>query len=151
MDFTLDQLSPETMTMIFGGAYYDAENNLFKPEDGEELAVSTLVRSNNRVFNVYGDVDHLCITYRLVLGLSAEQSSDRKKLLEVCNIYDDYAIHASIVDGNDENERLAFIYKHIVPTGVTIAPKELVGIFRVFEKTCFDHINAFNSLLETAT
>lgn len=149
MNFTLEQLTPETVTMLFENAYYKAENNIYTNDEGVEQNVGTIVYSGNRRSVIYADVSERCVNYRLTLFLSEEQASDRKRLLEVCNVYDDFPVHASVKEYADSETAITFIYKHIVPEGVDISPKELVGVFRVFEKHCGEHEIHFNSLAQS--
>ena len=132
--------------MLFSNAYYEAENNIYKGESGSEEAIGTLITVNNTLSIIYSDLQHECISYRMNVALREEYHADRKSLLEVCNIYDDFPVHATVESGDDKEPYISFVYKHIVPKGIDISAKEIVNVFRVFEKYCAQHRTMFAEL-----
>ena len=147
MEFTLEQLSPETVTMIFSNAYYQAEDNLFRnDESDEEVAVSTAIASNGYHYSVWSDVEQRILKF--VLNLNAPEDLSFETKLKVSNIYDSYPVHAHVWTTDEGKDVIQFVYQHIVPEGVGIGPREIVGVFRIFEQNAVQHARAFNRLAE---
>lgn len=145
MEFTLEQLSPDNVTSLFDGALYKAETNRVKNLDGAgEVAVTTTVWSDGRPVQVYASpVDQVFVfRYSAAYGEASES-----QVLRACNLIDEFPVHARAEQDDDGAWAINFIYKHIVPEGVGLGAREIVGVFRVFEKLLTAHMQNFHALV----
>lgn len=148
MEFTLEQLSPDNVTSLFDGAYYKAETNRVRNQGDEtEVAVTTTVWSDGRPVQVYASPTDQVFVFRYSANYG---EATEAQVLRACNLIDEFPVHARAEKDADGAWVITFIYKHIVPEGVGLGAREIVGVFRVFEKLLTAHMQNFHALVMQA-
>jgi len=136
MDFTLTQLSNENLALLFNNAFYQAEELTSKNENGEKKSVATLVRLNDWTHVVYADANTHCLSFETRLsGYDMEMD----QMLKICSFFDRFPVHASAYKEDDGELIINFIYKHIVPEGMSISDRSIIGVFRAFAQMVENH------------
>ena len=145
MDFTLDQLSSQNLTLLFKNAFYLAEDLTTKNEEGEEESVATVIHHNDWNHVLYSDDAESCLTFETrITGIDAGV----EMMLRICNFFDRFPVHANTFKAQDGSNAVSFMYKHIVPEGTSISDRTIIGVFRTFAQMVESHYAHWNYVKE---
>jgi hypothetical protein len=148
MDFTLAQLTPENLELIFQGAFYKTQVN-YGDQEGQEgaKAVSLFVDAAGSRSVIWANHDMGCLWFcSYFTGFDGHSYED---MLKASNFYDNYPVHAHVVKAGDGSScELDFSYAHFVPDGAGISARDIVGIYRHFEKMVLRHMTVFNQVMQ---
>ena len=136
MDFTLAQLSNQNLSLLFNNAFYQAEELKTTNEKGEEESLVTMVYLNDWNHIVYADLSNHCLSFQMrISGIETDMDS----MLKICNFFDRFPVHANAFKDQDGSNGVSFVYKHIVPEGVSISDRTLILVFRYFAQMVENH------------
>lgn len=153
MEFTLEQLSPENLKLIFEQASYTIEHwQDHTIEDGEITQHGGItVKEDGRLFTISPKPKYNCIyfAYAAYLNGQEEGSTPEEVFLKVSNIYDHMPVHVKYI-GKDENGDIQFdmINSAIFPDGESVEGKRIIKVFRLFIKYCDANREMFYQVLE---
>lgn len=136
MEFQLEQLSADNLTMLFANAYYNAET-VDLSGDAETQDASTIVTTEDTKITVQARKQDFSLVYKARF-LHEKTSSKLRDLLIASNAINGSPVQAQVLEAKG-GWYFDYAYRHIVPDGGSIDTKEIIGIFRLFEKLIGQH------------
>ena len=156
MEFTLPQLTPGNLKLIFQAAAYDVVECVeHEMKDGHiEKHGLIVIKENERswVIQPLNDFDSIKFIYSF--WITKEQAGDTKEIvfLKVSNSFDGMPVHGTYRGGPDEDGEhcFEFINSAIFPDGEAVDSKKIIKVFRLFQKQAKINMNLFDDVLEKA-
>ena len=136
MEFQLEQLSADNITMLFANAYYNAETVDLKADTGPKGA-STMVKTEDTKITIQARKQDFSLVYKARF-LHQKTRSKLRDLLIASNAINGSPVQAQVLEAKG-GWYFDYAYRHIVPDGVSVHSKEIIGIFRLFEKLIGQH------------
>ncbi len=138
MEFTLDQLTPDNLKMLFEQGFFEV-TDCFPPELDEDGDIkhwgSIFVKEDGCFYRVMPAVDAEFIQFSYTLWVPSEKLPPAEVMLKVSNYYDVSPVHMHYRGIDDDGDvQIQMIYSQIFPTGGQIEAKKLIKIFKTFVK-----------------
>ena len=155
MEFTLPQLSPENIKLIFEGAAYDvtefSPHTLDKDGDIESYGGVTIVENGYQwLIQPCNDNDNIQFVYPFFIDDAKE--TPEEVFLKMSNIYDRMPVHMKYTGQYPDGDHgFQFINSAIFPEGEAVEGKRLIKIFRTFQRMVKSNMQYFDHVKQKAT
>ncbi len=138
MEFTLEQLTPDNLKMLFEQAFFEVSDvvQVRKDDDGDITGWGSIfVKEDGSNYRIMPAVDAEFIQFSYTLWHPANDLPAADVLLKVSNAFDRYPVHCHYQGVDDDGDvMIQMIYSQIFPTGGQIEAKKLIKIFKTFVK-----------------
>ena len=154
MEFTLPQLTPGNLKLIFEQAAYDVDDCTEHEMDDEgyikQYGGITVVDDGRRyVISPKNDNDHILFGYNFWLPADEEKDTIEEVFLKVSNIYDHMPVHCKYRGKDDDGDVVfQFINSAIFPEKEAVEGKRLIKIFRTYQRFVVDNLTYFRNVLD---
>ena len=152
MEFTLPQLTPGNLKLIFEAAAYtvtDCQEHTM--EDGKVKKYGGIaIEDGGQTWTIspYNDSDHIRFGFRSYVAKKfIDQSTAELMLLRISNYYDNLPVHGQYI-GQDEAGDHIFDFENsaIFPSGESVEGVRIIKIFRTFQRMVENNRSLFFEL-----
>jgi len=154
MEFTLDQLSPQNLKLLFEQALIDV-THVEEPElksDGTTKYWGWInVKDDGQIYKVM-PTDMEFMQFSWTIWLEKNESHPEEVLLKVSNMYDKFPVHCHY-EGHDESDNtvgISFVYSQFFPDGESIEARKLLKIFKAFQRITNKNVEVYRQLVSEA-
>lgn len=153
MEFTLPQLSPSNLKLLFEQAAYDIDECLDheRNEKGEITKYGHIVVVEDGFrwgVTPCNDYDHIMFEYYFVIP---DENSPEIVFLRTSNAFDHQPVHCQY-KGSDNGEHVfAFINSAIYPDSESVDGKRIIKIFRTFQKMVKGNMHHFADVIKSSS
>lgn len=154
MEFTLKQLTPENLKLLFESAMYDVVD--ITPHELDEQGYITkyggLTVSQDGykwIIQPCNDNDHIKFAYTFYQ--SKEEGDVEELMMRMSNIYDKLPVNCRFL-GFDENgdSNWQFVNAAIFPSDEQVEGKRIIKIFRSFQKFVGSNMRMYDQIKQLA-
>ena len=154
MQFTLSQLTPENLKLLFESAMYSVTDTtphtLDADGDIEKYGGLSVIEDNLKWFiQPSNDNDHIKFFYQF--WTAKEEGDVEEIMLKMSNYYDRFPVHCRFEGfDKDGDPTWSFINSAIFPSDEAVEGKHIIKIFRTFQKFVRSNMRMFDQIKQIA-
>ena len=155
MEFTLPQLTPGNLKLIFEAAAYNVvECTEPEMEDGEiKNYGSILIKDQGSAWRISPLQNYESIKFMYRFWCSKDDVGDAKEIvfLKVSNTFDGLPVHCAYRGWDEDGDHIfEFINSAIFPDGEAVEGKRIIKVFRQFQGMVSENEGVFSRVFERA-